>query len=177
MTASNRRLFFALWPDEQQRSHLRSDLDAVLPTLDGRVVPPDNWHVTLVFIGLFPTSRVPELIAAAKSIPQTEIELTFDRVDFWKRPRIACLRASIVPPGLLEMVAALHELLEGFGFVPEARTYQPHLTLARKASAHSQAALGRPIRTLWRGFELLESVSTRSGVSYLPVNQGLLADS
>lgn len=175
MTEKNRRLFFALWPDDQQRRTLLSALEDVLPRLDGRLIPATNWHVTLFFIGLFPAARVPELLARASTIPQTEIELCFDRVDFWKKPRIACLRASVVPVKLRQLVGSLTDLLADFDFVPEAREYNPHLTLARRASERSRLVLAQPLPFQWSGFELVESVSTASGVKYLPVKQGLPA--
>lgn len=175
MTDKNRRLFFALWPDDQQRRTLLGALDDVLPRLDGRPIPAANWHVTLVFIGQFPAARVPELLARASTIPQTGIELCFDRVGFWKKPRIACLRTSVVPIELGQLVASLTDVLADFDFMPEAREYNPHLTLARKASERSRLVLARPLASWWSGFELVESVSTASGVKYLPVKQGLPA--
>ena len=57
----NKRLFFALWPDDRQREQLRDVINSVAKTVEGRPVDRGNWHVTLAFIGDFPEERVPDL--------------------------------------------------------------------------------------------------------------------
>ena len=173
---SDKRIFFALWPTEKQRQQLLRDLEVVMPAVDGRHLVASNWHVTLVFIGNFSAARLAELLDSTASLQESSIERGFDRVDFWKKPRIACLRASEVPANLVRLVGSLNAVLETFGHQPEEGEYRPHLTLARKASAQSRVDLARPIHLCWRGFELVESVSTSSGVKYLPLKQGLRGD-
>ena len=51
---ADKRLFFALWPSEEQRQLLVERVDPLLAAVAGRHVDRQNWHVTLVFIGNFP---------------------------------------------------------------------------------------------------------------------------
>ena len=57
---ADRRLFFALWPDERQRNQLRDQLNPIIGSVEGRLVDRRNWHVTLVFIGPFPEEDLPQ---------------------------------------------------------------------------------------------------------------------
>lgn len=166
-----KRLFFALWPDDRQRETLRDALQPIVGTLEGRPVDRRNWHVTLVFIGAFPERRIGELLEATSGIKCPPIRLRFDRVRYHARPKIAWLEAMFVPPELGSLVTRLETGLEPFGFRPENRSYRPHITLARKAPAFEAQTLARPVELTWSGFELMESVPTSRGVRYRPLKQ------
>ena len=166
-----KRLFFALWPDERQRETLRNTISPVARLVEGSAVYRGNWHVTLVFVGNFPADRVDELLVTTRQIPTEPFRLRFDRLCYWQRPRIACLQAMSVPPELAALVAALNGALEPFGVEPEAGTYRPHITAVRRARTFEPIMLARPLELSWSGFELIESVSTRGEVTYHPLKQ------
>ena len=169
---SERRLFFALWPDHRQRESLRDPIKAALAPVEGQFVERANWHVTLVFLGAFPEERIPALGEAAAGVPVEPFRLRFDRLEFWARPRIACLAASAVPAELGALVDALETAAAGCGHRPEDRPYRPHLTVARRARPFTAGPLAQPVTLDWAGFELVESVSGPGGVRYLPLKQG-----
>ena len=100
---AERRLFFALWPDDRQRDTLRNTISPAARTVEGNAVPRGNWHVTLVFIGNFPEERVGELLSAAATVTVEPFRLRFDRVCYWQRPKIACLQAMSVPSELADL--------------------------------------------------------------------------
>ena len=166
-----KRLFFALWPDGQQRERLRESLAPVAESVAGRPVDRGNWHVTLRFLGGTPASLVPLLLERTSEIEVEPFGLSFDRIEHWLRPRVACLVPSAVPDELLRLVARLNAVLVDAGLEPEERAYQPHLTLARKAPPFDTRDLAQPLTLEWTGFELLESISDRGGVRYLPLKQ------
>lgn len=168
---SERRLFFALWPDERQRETLRNTISPVARLVEGNAVHRGNWHVTLVFIGGFPQQRVDELQEAAGGIRVEPFRLRFDRLCFWQRPRIACLQAMSVPPPLAGLVGELNGVLQRFDREPESGTYRPHITAVRRARTFEPIMLARPLELNWSGFELVESISTRDGVQYRPLKQ------
>ena len=170
MTAE-KRLFFALWPDERQRETLRNTMSPVARVVEGNAVYRGNWHVTLVFIGGFPEQRIGELQEATRGIRVEPFRLRFDRLCFWQRPRIACLQAMSVPPPLERLRGHLHAALERFDVEPESAPYRPHVTAVRRARAFEPILLARPLELNWSGFELVESVSTRDGVQYHPLKQ------
>jgi 2'-5' RNA ligase len=46
-----RRVFFALWPSEEQQIALAEAAQSASQAEGGRLVPAINFHVTLVFVG------------------------------------------------------------------------------------------------------------------------------
>ena len=170
---SERRLFFALWPDHGQRERLR---DVALPyakTVEGAMTFRGNWHVTLAFIGGASADSVPHLLERMRVIPVTPFRLRFDRLEFWARPRIGCLVPSTVPQELLDLVEQLNAALLDLGFLPEDRTYRPHMTLVQRARPFTTERLAQPLTFEWRGFELMESTRERGEVRYVPLKQPL----
>jgi len=172
-----RRLFFALWPDERQREKLRNTLSPLVRQIEGRAVPRSNWHVTLVFVGSVPAERVGELMQAADTVTPEPFRLRFDRLAYWQRARIACLEAVTVPPSLAQLVAGLNAVTAGLGIEAEAHRFRPHVTAVRAARPFDSMPLARPLVLSWSGFELVESIPVPDGVEYRPLKQELRRDS
>lgn len=168
---SRRRLFFALWPDAVQRDALRDAIGPIAKLVEGRHVHRRNWHVTTAFIGGFDEQRVPDLQARAAGIEVEPFRVRFDRVEFWPRPRVACLIAPVVPAELARLVKDLNEVLAEFDVPVEERTFRPHITIARRVRRFNEQRLARPLVTQWSGFELVESISRPGGATYRPVKQ------
>ena len=168
---TKRRIFFALWPSEQQRQHIESALAPYKTRLSGKWIDRENWHVTLVFIGNFPECELGALQEAAGRVACPTIELRFEQIEYWKRPKILCLKADIVPDRLTELVGRLASAARRFGYVPEKRPYKAHMTIARKARFSDAMSLAPALELHWSSFELVESVSTPAGVQYRPLKQ------
>jgi len=168
---NTKRLFFALWPDYRQRDRLRDIIGPVAKTVEGQMVDRRNWHVTLVFIGTFPANRVPYLLERAAGIQVEPFRVTFDRLEFWARPRIACLCAASVPPEMQALVDRLNGIMLDLGLHPEDRAYRPHITVVRNARHFATERLTQRVVTEWSGFELVESISGPGGVRYEPLKQ------
>ena len=168
---ADKRLFFALWPSQEQRELLVERVDPLLAAVAGRHVDRQNWHVTLVFIGNFPEERIGELQSAAAAIPAVRFSLCFDSLEYWKKPRIASLRANAVPESLEKLVDSLKRTMIPFGYPPETRPYRPHITVARKVRRFDDSRLAQPVRLAWSNFDLVESVSVPGGVRYCPLKQ------
>ena len=91
---STKRVFFALWPDNRQRDRLRDVINSVAKTVEGTAVDRRNWHITLAFVGAFPEDQVPHLLERAGQIEVEPFRLSFDRLEFWPRPKVASLCAA-----------------------------------------------------------------------------------
>ncbi len=130
-----------------------------------------NWHVTLVFIGTFPASRVPYLLEKADETHVEPFRLNFDRLEFWPRPRVASLVASTVPPELQALVDHLNGIVSDLGIRPENRNFRPHITVVRNARTFQTERLAQRATTEWSSFKLVESGSGPQGVSYHPLKQ------
>jgi 2'-5' RNA ligase len=164
------RLFYALWPDEALRQRLLSRLPPLTAGIDVRPQRPDQWHVTLEFLGQVPRERQPLLaaVAAAASVV-APFAVRFDRLEFWRRPGVLCLASTYVPPPLLQLVAALRDGLAAGGFATEARGFRPHVTLARKVRRAPDAVLADPVDWPAAGFALVRSVTDPAGSRYEPL--------
>jgi len=131
------------------------------------------WHVTLPFIGDFEALRIPELQNLAGRIQVEPFRLGFDRLEYWIRPKVACLVPSIVPAELERLVTSLDAILEPFGIASKDRTYRPHITVSRGARSFTTERLAARVVTEWSSFELMESVSGQGGVNYIPLKPSI----
>ena len=150
---------------------MRDIINPALSEIEGIAVDRRNWHVTLVYIGLFDEENMAALQAAAANIEPFDFRLRFDRISFWQAPKIASLNPRNTPAELEGLVESLEQILLPFGFEPNERVYRPHITVARRARTFTDVPLARPIDLEWSGFQLVESVSTTRGVQYHPLKQ------
>ncbi|MEY2918982.1 MAG: 2-5 ligase [Pseudomonadota bacterium] len=163
------RLFFALWPDHAQIQALRARVAPIVDSVEGKPQRPDQWHVTLEFMGQVPRERQPALGAAASRVRPSSLAIEFDRVEHWRKPQVVCLVASHVPAGLAALVTQLHAALAEEGFALDPRPFRPHLTLARKVRAAADSLLDPPFVWQSRGFALVRSVTDPAGSRYEPL--------
>ena len=168
---SNKTVFFALWPDHRQRDRLRDVINSVARTVEGRMVDRREWHVTLVYVGDVPENEIADLQERASRIQVEPFRLGFDRLEFWARPKVACIVAPTIPAELQSLIGSLHSIVQDFGVVPNDRTYRPHITVARHARTFQTERLAQRATTEWSSFELMESVSVPGGVTYRPLKQ------
>ena len=160
-----RRLFFALWPSTELRDVLAARMAAMMH-MPCRPMAPSNLHVTLAFLGSVATARVAELITLARDIQFNACELVFDHLAIWKQARVLVLTASRMPEPLQQLADVLQLRSNQTGFPMDARTFRPHVTLARDVRIHASDAAIAPIVWPAHDFVLVESVSTESGVQY-----------
>ena len=166
---STKRVFFALWPDDRQRDRLRNAISPFARQIEGTAVYRGNWHVTLAFVGSFPSERIPALLEAAAAVRIEPFRLRFDRVEYWPRPKLAVLLAQAVPSELEALVDALGVVLTDAGIATDDRRFRPHITFTRRARNFETERLAQPVDTEWDHFELLESLTEPGGSSYRPV--------
>jgi len=163
------RLFFALWPSDDLRSELAPSIRNLQPAGVGRPQRPDQWHVTLEFLGSVPASRVAEARAAADQVRAGQCEVCFDAVEFWRRPEVLTLVARELPLPLDGLVGQLRGALADRGFEPESRPFRAHMTLARKVPHPVTLGAFEPLRWPVQDFALVESITDRAGSVYTPL--------
>lgn len=164
------RLFFALWPDSALRRALHDRIELITASIAGKPQRPDQWHVTLEFLGQVPLEHQPRLRAAADRVSRPPITIEFDRVEHWRKPQVVCLVASRIPAGLAVLVTELHAALAEEGFTLDARPFCPHVTLARKVQAAADSFLEPPFVWQSNGFALVRSVTDPAGSRYEPLD-------
>jgi len=171
---SDRRLFFALWPDEATRAALSHQTRKAVRRCGGRPVPPANYHLTLAFIGNQPAELFKEIVAAATRVRAAPFELTLEQYGHWPKPRVLWLGPApaasdgaantLSPPAVI--AAQLWDGLEALGLRRELRPFRAHVTLARKVAALPEVPSPEPL--IWKAssFALVESVTAQSGAVY-----------
>jgi len=174
----SRRLFFALWPTDVAREALM-DLQNTL-VFQGRPVPAENFHVTLVFLGAVEDDRRACIEQAAAGVVAPPFELCLDRVAGFPRTRVIWSGASRTPSALLFLVEELQRALAECGFVPEARPFTTHLTLFRQADKKAlkpvKAISHNPVQWPVTDFSLVQSLSAPAGVRYRVLHRWPLRD-
>jgi 2'-5' RNA ligase len=168
-------LFFALWPDAPLREQIMRTARPIAPLAPGRLQEPQQWHVTLVFLGGVPATRLPVVRDAATVVRAESFELTLDTVEYWRRAGVLCLTARLTPPALERLVAALRAELEQRGFATEQRAFRPHLTLARRVRPPPGSPAPDPLAWPATEFVLVESTSGAYGSVYTVLAEWKLA--
>jgi 2'-5' RNA ligase len=156
------RLFFALWPDDATRAALMQ----LQVGMQGRLVPYDNLHLTLSFLGQQPVALLPALKDLLTRVPASTLTLTIDRFGYFPRNRIAWVGMHDIPAELLTLHQLLTEGLQRAGVVfKQENDFKPHVTLARDAALPADMVF-TPI--VWQAAEiaLAQSTTEASGTRY-----------
>ena len=103
-----------------------------------RWVEPENYHVTLRFIGDVDDVMAREVAYMLGGVRRPAFDLQFDGLDSFggNRPRAVVAAAQPVRP-LIELQADVERLMQRVGLEPE-RKYKPHVTLARLRDVSSR---------------------------------------
>mgnify|MGYP000016348298 FL=1 len=163
-----RRLFLALWPDEAVRERIAEHASQWLWSAGCVRYAPQDWHLTLHFIGAVPAERV-SAIAAAVALPCPPFELVLDQPMIWPHG-LAVLGVTTLPAPLQLLHERLGEALRVLNLKVDARHYRPHLTLARHADAALPPAAAAPLHWPVRAYALALSTG-RAGQRYQLLGQ------
>ncbi|MCQ4161065.1 RNA 2',3'-cyclic phosphodiesterase [Roseomonas sp. GC11] len=128
------RLFVALPLPERLRDQF-AELAGGIP--GARWVPPENYHLTLRFIGEIDGWQADEVDEALAGIRARPFPLTFSGLDiFEKAGRIHSLHVKAERgERLLHLQSKVETALQRAGLPPERRRFAPHVTLARTERA------------------------------------------
>lgn len=156
MPEATRRLFFALWPDEDIRLGI-VDRRERLGRVGRRRVSDHNLHLTLVFLGDQPADRLPEFEAAVDEMSGAGCRLELDRFGWFARARVLWLGGE-APGPLAALQAELQRRMLELGLRLDERPFRPHVTLFRQVSRQPRLADPEPLAWPIRDFVLVESV-------------------
>jgi len=91
---------------------------------------PESWHITLQFLGNASREQYECAVSRLRELRMTPIRIRIEGLGIFDRAGV--LFASVaVTPELLLLQRRVTASTEACGFVPEARAFQPHITLAR----------------------------------------------
>jgi 2'-5' RNA ligase len=124
---------------------LRQRLSGLATGLQGaRWVPPDNYHITLRFIGETPRHRAEEIDLALAAMRGRAFALTLRGVGtLEKGGRVTALWAGVERnPGLDHLQGKIDTALQRAGIPTERRRFSPHVTLARLDNPPGEKLVG-----------------------------------
>jgi 2'-5' RNA ligase len=118
-----------------------------------RWIEPENYHLTLRFIGDIDDAMARDVASALGTVRRTAFTLHLENLQSFggRRPRAVVADAAAVP-ALTELQAEHERLMRRIGLTPESRKYTPHVTLARLRDSTSRQvadylALRQPFRS------------------------------
>jgi 2'-5' RNA ligase len=170
------RLFVAVPLPDEIRMALADRLGP--ETLPGKVVPPENWHITLRFLGLTDDVAYERFLAALdEAMLGSEFEIGLGEMGAFPRARSATVTWLAVTRGqdrLEELAGEAEEAAQAAGFSPEERPFRAHLTLSRLRPQEDVTGLvegfpGAGIGWRCRSIVVYRSHPGRGGVVYEPL--------
>src|ERR1700752_3939770 len=124
-----------------------------------RWIDPENYHLTLRFIGDIDDSLAREIADMLNGVRRMSFELRLDGLTSFGGAKPRAVVATAAPtPALLELQAEQERMMQRVGLDPEGRKYTPHVTLARLGDTSSR--------------EVADYLSTRQPFRSAPVQVG-----
>jgi len=103
-----------------------------------RWIDPENYHLTLRFIGDIDDALAGEIAGVLGRVHRQGFNLRLDGLTSFggRKPRAVVAAVAPIAP-LMELQAEHDRLLQRLGLEPEGRKYTPHVTLARLRDSSS----------------------------------------
>jgi 2'-5' RNA ligase len=174
------RLFFALWPDAKTRERVASAAAALRLTEGARLVPQQNYHLTLAFVGEVASSQVATLQRIGGGQRAAGCTITIDGYEYWPESQVVAAVAREPPTELVELWMRLRQDLVLHQAVPKLNHAQPslraHVTLARKVAQAPVLPAMSPLDWSARSFSLVRSDTSGAHAVYTVVDTWPLLD-
>src|SRR5882757_7577104 len=101
-----------------------------------RWIDPENYHLTLRFIGDIDDTLAGEIALMLDGVSRMAFDLRLDELTSFGGDKPRAVVAAAAPTRQLFELQAEHErLMRRIGLEPEGRKYTPHVTLARLRNA------------------------------------------
>ena len=97
-------------------------------------IHPQDYHITIQFLGDTTIERIDGLQTALRSIKGHPVSLMLNGAGFFgapKAPRVLWAAVAGNLPGLNDLHTSVIQATRALGYVPEDRPYAAHITLAR----------------------------------------------
>jgi RNA 2',3'-cyclic 3'-phosphodiesterase len=170
------RLFFAALPDAGTRERAAAAAESLVLAADARWVPRVNFHVTLLFVGTVPKSRLATLLDIGRVQRVDEFSLRVTAFEYWPRSSAVVAVAPAVPAPLDALWLGLRQGVVNQGWELDPAPLCPHVTLARKVTQapvlQDMSAFDWPVRE----FCLMRSDTGGARSAYTVVDTWSLLD-
>lgn len=172
VVAPVKRLFLAVMLPLAQQHALAARLDASFSDtpMPGRKVRPDQWHITLRFVGEVTPYQQDRLLFALSEpdkLNDGAFSVSLDGLGAFPEPRLASVLWAGVDAGSAELTALSGEInhrLEDVGLAPEDRPFVPHVTLSHL----------RPRLDVWGWVEKVPAFQVRWTANHVALVESVL---
>lgn len=171
----SQRVFFALWPDDATRETIDGFTRDAVAACGGHPIAPENFHMTLRFIGHADAGAMSRMRKAAERVRTEPLRFKLDQLGFWPEPAVFWLGCRKATDPLLRLVVNLNTELGSEGFLVETRPFKPHVTLARSAHHAPESALLESVEWVSDKFVLVGSRTDEDGATYTVLDEWPLA--
>ncbi|MFE9278568.1 RNA 2',3'-cyclic phosphodiesterase [Paenibacillus glucanolyticus] len=141
------RLFVAVHLPSEVSSRIQEWADKLAEHVNFKKwVHPQDYHITLQFLGDTPTHRIEELTEGLQQVAGEHKPFKLDIQDAGvfgtsSSPRILWTGVGGDLNALAHLQQSVVSKMQSFGFVPEDRPYRPHITIARKFQGNQKFSL------------------------------------
>ena len=168
----NNRYFVAVNLPDQVKAKIFAQQSKLIPKNGFKVVPEENIHTTLAFVGWWPAEKENELVVKLSRVKQSSFELELDGIDHFGY-RVLWLGTT---RGSEELTALAQKVLAALDIKDER--FHPHFTLARarhplkkEVKPLLEKLQAKPFQESCKveSFELMQSVLKPGGPVYSKV--------
>ncbi len=170
------RLFFATFPDPETCRKIAAAAHALDLKGAPRYLPPENYHVTILFLGEVSDTHLPSVRELGEAQRVECFPLRFDRWEYWQDARAVVASSPDRPPSFMGLRATLAAGLARRGVPFDDKPLCPHVTVARKIAQAPVLAQVSEVSCAFRSFSLVSSVTTPGGSAYTVVGTWPLLD-
>jgi RNA 2',3'-cyclic 3'-phosphodiesterase len=166
------RLFYAIECDRASQNMLqKAAAELKNESAGGRWTRPENYHLTLAFLGEQPEAKLSLLASILDETVQDAkpFDLAFSGWGTFGRKNDILWIDVTADPELYNLVQRLRDLLNAHQLPAEDRPYQPHLTIARQIRippGYSPNWTRPPVRQTVRDIVLMESLRVQNRLVY-----------
>lgn len=164
------RCFLAAWPDAAARQRCGDLTAALRPHAEhGRLMRPENLHLTLAFIGELPEAAGAKVAAACAALPWPTCDWHLTEIGFFARPRVLWAGGP-VPAVLANIASRARGLLDALQVGYDRKPFVAHVTLLRDVRRFDgPRAIAPPIAWPIREVALYRSGRDENGARYFRV--------
>jgi len=136
----------------------------------GNFVPPENLHLTLVFLGECNQAQVDAAKKAMDKVIFDPFEIRIDSLGRFKRDGSDLWWAGVRENDeLLGLQRALSKALTRAGFSLDRKKYRPHITLGRRVVTRFPPRKVEPFGQIVTSIDLVKSEQVNEVLTYTPI--------
>lgn len=169
----SRRLFFALVPDDAVRAAIQAsakELAIKMQPQGKKSIPPENYHLTMQFLGDVNPEQEATIRRAAQYIDGRPVSLTLNVARSFPESGTWWIGPNEAPPELKELRAELSKICSKAGIPGDRARFAPHVTLMKVKESLTPTVI-TPIQWDITDFALLHSIQGATGSVYTVVER------